>query len=359
MSQQVMVIAPYPDMGAPIEGWYSRIRTVDGFFADRLRTYVNFAPHHRAGPDDAPVQRAPGVRQLNLNPQEPKHRAIFGDLFDRAGLVYCHTVHLAQDILSWFPSDKIVVDIHGIAPEEEELLGRHERARLFGEVERQVLAQATRLVVVTGAMERHLRAKYPDTSADFIVIPIIERYAHGRDERLRGPDWENARLIYAGSANRWQNVDAMLGLAAACHAFADTLFVSHEPAAFAARAAEIGIPADRFSLGSVRKEGLPAIYATRNFGLVLRDNIAVNQVACPTKLSEYMDFGIIPVVRSPTLGDFVEEGYRYLTEEEVLTGFIPDRQTQAGIRAANYAAIDRVARRFAAGAAAIRRMVES
>ena len=359
MSQEVMVIAPYPDMGAPIEGWYSRIRTVDSFFADRPRTYVWFATHHRVGPDDEPVQKAPGVRQFNLNQDEPRHREIFQALFDRAGLVYCHTVHLGQDILPWFPSDKIVVDIHGIAPEEEELQGQHERARIFGEVERQVLAQAKRLVVVTRAMERHLREKYPETRAEFIVMPIIERYAHARDESRRGPDWEKARLIYAGGAHRWQNVDAMLRMAETCSPFADTLFLSHEPATFAARAEEIGVPADSFTLGSARKQELPSIYAARNFGLVLRDDIAVNRVACPTKLSEYMDFGIVPVVRSPSLGDFFEEGYRYVTEEEVLAGFLPDRRTQAAIRAANYTAIERIARRFAVGAATIRKMAEA
>jgi hypothetical protein len=359
MSRQVMVIAPYPDMGAPIEGWYSRIRTVDGFFADRPRTYVNFAPHHRAGPDDAPVQRAPGVRQFNLNPQEPRHRAIFGDLFDRAGLVYCHTVHLARDILSWFPSDKIVVDIHGIAPEEEELRGQHERAHIFAEVEEKVLEQATNLVVVSQAMERHLRSKYPQTTARFVLLPIIELYAHRRSDALRGPDWERAQVLYAGGAHRWQNVDAMLKLAETCRDFADTLFLSHEPDSFARRSREIGVPPDCFRLRSARKEELPPIYARYNFGLVLRDDTAVNRVACPTKLSEYMDFGIVPVVRSPSIGDFEDERFQYVTEEEMLEGFLPDRRSQKLMRAANYGVIERIQARFALSAAEIRALAEA
>jgi hypothetical protein len=359
MPGEVVVIAPYPNQDVPMEGWYSRIRTIDSLFADRPRSYVNFGDHHRPGPDDEPVHPAPLVRQFNLNGKEPRHVEIFSDLFQRASLVYCHTVHLAIDILPWFPSDKIVVDNHGIAPEEEELQGNHERASIFADVERTVLDQVLHLVVVTRAMERHLRMKYPDTRARFIELPIIERYSHCRDDRWRGPDWERARTIYTGSTQRWQNIDAMLQLADACGDFADILFASHEPQVFARRAADLGVTSDRFELASARKDQVPALYVRRNFGLVLRDDIAVNRVACPTKLTEYMDFGVVPVVRSPDLGDFLEEGYSYVTEREFLSGFVPDRRTQAGIRTTNYGVIERIAGRFVAAAGLIRGLAEN
>jgi hypothetical protein len=358
MSGEIVFIAPYPDQRLPIEGWYSRIRTIDSLFADQPRSYVSFADHHRPGPDDEPVYPAPGVRQFNLNAKEPQHVEIFSELFRNANLVYCHTMHNAIDILPWFPCDKIVVDNHGIAPEEEELQGHHERAVVFGDVERKVLDQASKLVVVTRTMESHLRLKHPATSAQFIVLPIVERYDHTREDRWRGPDWEPARVIYAGATQPWQNVDAMLRLAESCDDFADILFISHEPDVFARRAAELGVPSSRFNLGSARKHEMPRIYATRNFGLVLRDDIAVNRVACPTKLSEYMDFGIVPVVRSPALGDFLEEGYRFVTEEEVRCGLIPDRRTQAEMRAANYAVIERIADQFAAAAGVVQGLAE-
>lgn len=358
MSDEVVVIAPYVDGSVPIEGWYSRIRTIDTLFTDHPRTYVTFADHHRLGPDDDPIQHGPRVRQFNLNANEPRHVDIFSDLFRRASLLYCHTVHLAKDILPWLPSDKIVVDNHGIVPEEEELQGAYERAVLFADVERQVLDQVRNIVVVTRAMERHLREKYPATSARFIVLPIIERYAHVRDDRRRGPDWAPARILYSGGAQQWQNVDAMLRLADACHEFGEVVFLSHDPDSFARRAAELGIAPSRFKLTSARKDQVPGVYAAQNFGLVLRDDIAVNRVACPTKLSEYMDFGLVPVVRSPELGDFPEEGYCYLTEQELLSGFIPDRRTQNEIRRANYEVIERLAGRFATAAGVVRGLIE-
>src|SRR5262249_17410677 len=192
------------------------------------------------------------------------------------------------------------------------------------------------------------------TDARFIVLPIVERYVHRRSDQQRGSDWEPVRVIYSGGAQRWQNVDAMLRLASACCDFAEMLFLSHDTDAFARRAAALGVPSDRFDLAAARKDQVAGIYATRNFGLVLRDDIAVNRVACPTKLTEYMDFGIVPVVRSPALGDFLEEGYCYVTERECKSGFIPDRRTQTQMRSVNYEVIERIAGQFAAAGRLIR-----
>jgi hypothetical protein len=357
MTGEILVIAPYPPIGAPIEGWYSRIRTIDSLFAEFERTYVWFADHH-AGQDDPQVQLLPRVRQLNLSPKEPHHRVIFDEAFDRARLVYCHTVHLAIDILPWISSGKLVIDIHGIAPEEEALNGNTDRELIFSAVERQVLAEARSLVVVSSAMERHLRDKYPDTKANFVVVPIIEQYGNRSDNGRHSEDWEEARVIFAGSAQVWQNVDSMLYLAAHCQSFADTLILSHDTAAFLKRAAELGVPADSFAIASAKKHEVPSYYQERDFGLILRDDIAVNRVSCPTKLSEYMDFGIIPVVRSPSLGDFADEGYRYVTEEEFRSAYLPDRRTQAHMRAANRAAIRRIATKFHVGSARIKAMLD-
>ena len=36
-----------------------------------------------------------------------------------------------------------------------------------------------------------------------------------------------------------------------------------------------------------------------------REEILVNAVACPTKLVEYMYWGVVPVVITPNIGDFM------------------------------------------------------
>lgn len=56
-----------------------------------------------------------------------------------------------------------------------------------------------------------------------------------------------------------------------------------------------------------------AILNKRYYVFVLRDDILVNQVACPTKIVEYLNYGIIPIVLSENIGDFKELGYEYLS----------------------------------------------
>lgn len=55
-----------------------------------------------------------------------------------------------------------------------------------------------------------------------------------------------------------------------------------------------------------------AILNKRYYVFVLRDDILVNQVACPTKIVEYLNYGIKPIVLSEKIGDFKEYGYEYI-----------------------------------------------
>src|SRR5439155_1739018 len=110
-------------------------------------------------------------------------------------------------------------------------------------------------------------------------------------------------VVYSGAAQRWQNVELMLELARDGIDRFDFTFLTSDPAAFE-RAAERHGLRGRVAVHSAPREQLPRYYRRADYGLVLRDDGVVNRVACPTKLSEYLAFGLIPVVKSPDLGDF-------------------------------------------------------
>ena len=80
--------------------------------------------------------------------------------------------------------------------------------------------------------------------------------------------------------------------------------------------------------GVASKQQLKDDYAGTDFGMVLRDDHVVNRVSCPTKLFDYLCHGVVPIVRSPLLGDFEEYGYSYVTETEFSEGFFPDCVTR-------------------------------
>lgn len=325
----------------------SRMRAVDRLFHDRRRTYVTFSDQYPRVENIMPCQITPLVAEAKLNLQVPSHRRMFDSLVSSAAFVYVHTVHLAADVLPWLSSGKVIVDIHGLVPEEEVMLGFPDRAKLFAPVEERVMRQAVLLVVVSESMKRHLKAKYPFLGGNILVLPIIEVY---QDSMLRTGEDDASddgpfNIVYAGGTQVWQNVDLMMSVAVRCEEFARFSFVSRDHPVLVKRAHASGAMRNTSFKGALKTE-IPLVYAEHQFGLVLRDDCSVNRVSCPTKLSEYLDFGLIPIVKSPFLGDFAEAGYCYLLYERFCQGFVPDRESRRDMRLANYAVLDKLRQRY-------------
>lgn len=352
----IAVVAPFPTAERVREGWMSRIASVDRILAGCQRVYLFFAEHHRVGIDDTVRQLDATGWEICLHPGEAVHQSLVTEIVERVRSVYVHTVHLADFIRPWLPSGKCIVDIHGITPEEEIMLGRPHLAPHYAEVERDVLVHARQAVVVTNAMAQHLAAKYPELTPRFLTLPIVEQYAPRPLPPIPPVDTWPLTVVYSGGIQVWQNLDAMLTLVERCADFSHCTFLSHAHAEIQARAARL-TPRLMAHYGFCEKTRLPAAYAQHAFGLVLRDDTAVNRVSCPTKLSEYLTFGLIPIVRSPQLGDFAELGYWYITEEEFAEEFVPDAVTRGWMREANRAVMSQLQQRFTEAAATLRQLV--
>jgi hypothetical protein len=248
--------------------------------------------------------------------------------------------------------------MHGIVPEEESMLGRPAFAAYYETVEKFILANSAVVVVVTEAMADHFRAKYPKSPAHFITLPIIEEIGvdwSGRRTRKAG---EPYRVIYAGGIQAWQNIDRMIEVASAAPDALRFEFLSNQHETIRSAAAGAALQ-DRAQFGVVSKDELARRYLEADLGFVLRDDTAVNRVSCPTKLSEYLAFGVIPVVKSPRIGDFEREGFAYVTDEELSLGLIPDEQTASEMRETNCQVLKRLADRFTASADDLRALAQT
>ncbi len=340
----ILFVAPFPDPSIVIEGWMSRIAAVDHIFAEKSRVYVHFWDGHKEETSKV-VCENPFIKVYYLNSKNEAHKKIFEKLLKACRFCYCHTVHLAEHISEWLPTGKIIVDIHGIVPEEELMLGSPERAEYFSTIETLVLRHAKYLVVVTSAMQHHLLQKYPNSRANFIVLPIFERYNKNVVEYDDRHFDVKPAIIYSGATQVWQNVDLMLHFAQKMNEHIYFHFLSNDFHSIKKKAKQLGI-SKNVSFGIAKKHEIPGIYKKFPFGMVFRDDVPVNRVSCPTKLSEYLDFGIIPIVKSPLLGDFLEDGYSYVTIDEFSSGFIPDYESRAAMRRRNYYAINRLRQRF-------------
>ena len=343
---RIAVVAPFPHPHLTLEGWMTRIATIDALLAGTPRIYLHFAEHHADGACTITEHDAERAEVL-LAPGEEASTAFVSGLAETVDAFYVHTLHLAEHVLPWLDTGKIHVDIHGVTPEEEELLGRpHLRAR-YETVERAVLRDAASCIGVSRAMTEHYAAKYPAIRPRWLTVPVSPSFPAGVPHRRSHTDDGRPVALYSGAVQAWQNLDAMLALAGSAGDAVEFRFYSHEHEAIRSRIGAIGL-APTPLVDWCRREDLPAVYGAADLGLILRDDSPVNRVACPTKLAEYLHFGLVPVVRSPRLGDFQELGYAYITEEEFREGFIPDAASRRWMAEQNLHVVRQVAERLEA-----------
>ncbi len=340
----IVIVAPCPLAASAREGWMSRIRAVDRIFENSRRIYID--PYSGAEPG-ALVPRRHGelVDEYRVDLTNSEHHALLERLILGCRFVYCHTMHLGRFLLPFYPTGKIITDVHGIVPEEERMLGRPVVATFYEGVERFILKNSQIVVVVTNAMRDHLLAKHPDCNAQFVCLPIIETYDAALDQRVPRKEGDDYRVIYAGGIQVWQNIDLTLAISDKAAAFATFEFLSNEHAAIRDRAAGMSL-LEKARFGVVGKEELPQRYLASDLGFVLRDDTAVNRVSCPTKLSEYLWFGVIPIIKTPHIGDFLAEGFCFVTAEEFSAGLLPDEARCAEMRRTNRAVLDKLIAQF-------------
>ena len=212
--------------------------------------------------------------------------------------------------------------------------------------------------MVTRSMENHYREKYPEINPKNIILPIVESLPPIELPAERGRRTElPVRAVYAGGTQVWQNINGMLDLACSADHFANFSFLSHEWRLIEDMAKKMNAPT-KTVFNFCAKSDLGSEYQKYDFGLVLRDDTPVNRVACPTKLYEYMSVGLIPIVRTPALGDFLELNYAYITEDEFRECLFPDSLSRRMMARKNLAAVHSMRKIFSDGSRLIRELTE-
>ena len=351
----IAVIAPFPSPDTVSEGWRSRIAAVDRLFEGERRVYVEIGDDRaRTAPKPQHVSESVEVYRLDL--ALVAHYERLRSIVLGADMVYVHTIHFARYVLPFYKTGKVVTDIHAAAPEEELLYGRQASSRFYDEVEKVVLAESRYAIAVTHAMVDHFRRKHPRSRTEFIVLPVFEAM-DPRSENDRKPRASSGRpsVIYSGSLQRWQNVDLMMDVARAGISSFDFTFLTNDRESLQRAARERRIDG-RVRVQCATKAELPGFYREADYGLVLRDDLVVNRVSCPTKLSEYLWFGVIPVIKYAGLGDFSQLGYRYVTLEDFQARRLPNPTERRDMRRHNFEVIDTVRATFEDGATKVREL---
>jgi hypothetical protein len=283
----ILFVAPNPHKVNEKEGFLQRVLAIDDIFPMEEKIYSE-----------------------DLKNPEELARAIID-----ADLIYVHSIYNANKILpaySIFP-DKIITDLHGVVPEEEKKADNNEMANVMQATETEVFKYGKNFVAVSQAMVDHFKSKYSITNKKtWIILPIFNGTS---GERKTKKVYKKRNVVYAGGAQSWQNIDKMIDAINNARSEYEFTVLTHSPAAFGGLNKEAK---QRTVIKTVSSNQITKYYQVAVLGFILRDDIIVNTVACPTKLIEYLSHGVVPIVLSPNIGDFKEFGYSYIDIGEFL-----------------------------------------
>ena len=308
--KKLIFISAYPTKDNEKDGMIQRIKAIDELFKDANRIYLWLDRRQYFIPKFFRPTPNCIVIQANLFLYFP---AAWLYILLTPALLYCHSVIEATKVI--FPiliGKTLILDIHGVVPEEMQLSGKIRYSKILALTEKIALRRALFSIIVTNKMRRHFAEKYGSTKFDMELLPIFSRNLinHEKDTNPIKPT-----VIYAGGTQPWQNLPEMFDLAKN-NTEVNFIFLFSNLEEVQKKHNAILKGLTNIELFSVPHQQVHEWYAKANFGLILRDDIVVNRVACPTKLIEYIEYGLIPVIGNCNIGDFVEDGLFFLRVED-------------------------------------------
>jgi hypothetical protein len=201
---------------------------------------------------------------------------------------------------------RIIIWFQGVFSEESYL--KHKsiiRRSMLRFIEKFILKKALFVFFVSKEMHRYYTELFNvNLEKKYYIMPCFNTELK-KDSFMDKDKYKNNIFCYAGSLSIWQGFDKIL----ACYKQIEKrqahetqlLILTHErdKAKKLLKEAEI----TNYEIDYVSLEELPKILKRAKFGFILRDNIIVNRVSTPTKISTYTANGIIPIY-SDCLVDF-------------------------------------------------------
>ena len=187
-----------------------------------------------------------------------------------------------QYIINWY---------QGIVPEEamcmfEDSLFKYARKYLWRFLEYFSLCKAKGNIFVSEAMWRHYQHIYGYDKSNYCIMPCFNQELDLR--QFTAEKYATPSFVYAGSLSRWQCIDRTLLLFKDIHALfpqATLTLLTKEKEKAISLCHKYGVKAE---IKFVASSELQQVLGAYKYGFIVRDDIAVNNVATPTKMNSYM-----------------------------------------------------------------------
>lgn len=349
----IVVVAPYPSVENERDGYLQRINAIEQSFLDFERIYLEIAFLSNFFFSKKKHSDRLTVYKFNFF----LHFPYFLYLACRGDRLYVHTIKNGFKVLPLYFFKPIFTDLHGIGSEEAKMVGRNFRSKIHAVSEFFAVKFSRKVVVVTRRMSSFIQEKYSKLKVSFLYIPICNFLGQGsivKKKRAGG----KPLVIYSGGVHGWQNLELMAEAAGRLIDRFDFLFLVSDIEVFKSKVKDQSLLA-KIRIDSVSRSEMRQYYETADFGFLLRDDNFVNQVACPTKLIEYIEFGIVPILLHPNIGDFKEMGLKYLLLEDLYNGQDVSALDLDDIRRSNLAILDLIKSQYEAGIDTLRRELAS
>lgn len=300
-------------------GLSQRILAIDSQFLDRKRCYLSVS--YRKNIRSKVVEVNNNLKTYELNAFI--HFYLILKIILSANIIYMHTIGNALKYLpySYFiKSDRVFLDLHGVVPEECKMFGRPLKSRLFNIVEYLILKRKPIIICVSKAMLLHFEGKYKSINFRSVILPIFSSVDFSQVGD-KGAANAKLKVIYAGGTQVWQNVTRMLELSLSCSEFHFEYWLPNKDKEHYVHDENLSSVSNITFNSGTNLDVLNA-YKTSDLGFVLRDDNVVNNVACPTKIVEYMENGVVPIIKTDKVGDFKYLGLKSFTIEDLISNNI-------------------------------------
>jgi glycosyltransferase involved in cell wall biosynthesis len=326
------------------DGWLQRINKMDQLFNNVPRLYLNFTTTTKKlslyKNNELQYELSININCIN------QYNNMLDKILSSTEYVYIQTLHNCEYISNYLSKINYVVDMHGIVPEEEHMLGNVNRINYFSKLEQKVIRTATKIVVVTNKMKEHFENKYTNINQKdkFIVVPILVDMCEKESNLSRKTYFNHA--IYSGGIQVWQNVNLITNMVNLKSNQLHVTFLSQHK-----NEIEKKVENKRnTNFMSCTKNDVANYLINKNFGFLLRDQHDVNKVSCPTKLIEYIYYMVVPILKSPYIGDFFDNHLKYVSYDDICSNKLPNVQECETICDHNLKIYDKIRYDFNKGA---------